>query len=181
MVKSIEIRTFSEEETFRLGLGIGTILKPEDVVLLVGDLGAGKTRMAKGIVSGATRVSPDEVVSPSFTLVNRFDGDFPVHHADLYRIEAEQIEGIGLEEALEEGGALIVEWAEKAPLLDPDALLISIGYCADEQERRILIQWTEEGSWDERIEAGVSGRTLKNQAHGGCAGKDPAGIERLGE
>lgn len=151
MLKTIEVRTLSEEETLELGRRIGKILRPEDVVLLLGDLGAGKTRLAKGIVSAATGVCPEEVVSPSFTLINRFEGRFPVHHADLYRIDADQIEGIGLEEALVEEGALIVEWAEKAPVLDPDALRVVIAYGPEEQTRRILIQWTEEGTWNERI------------------------------
>jgi len=152
MLKTIEIRTLSEEETLDLGRRIGKILRPEDVVLLLGDLGAGKTRLAKGIVSAATGVSPEDVVSPSFTLINRFEGRFPVHHADLYRIDADQIEGIGLEEALVEEGALIVEWAEKAPVLDPDALRVVITYGPEEQGRRILMQWAEEGTWNERIE-----------------------------
>lgn len=151
MLKTIEIRTSSEEETFELGCRIGKILRPEDVVLLLGDLGAGKTRLAKGIVSAATGVSQEEVVSPSFTLINRFEGRFPVHHADLYRLDADQIEGIGLEEALIEAGALIIEWAEKAPVLDPDALRVLITYGPADQARRILIQWVEEGIWNERI------------------------------
>jgi tRNA threonylcarbamoyladenosine biosynthesis protein TsaE len=153
MLKTMEIRTTSEEETIRLGLRIGKMLRPEDVVLLLGDLGAGKTRLAKGIVSAATGVSPEEVVSPSFTLINRFEGHFPVHHADLYRIEADQIDSLGLEEALAEGGALIVEWAEKAPVLDSDALRVVITYGPSEQDRRILIRWKEEGAWDDRIES----------------------------
>ena len=181
MLKSLEISTFSEEETFQLGLAIGTILKPMDVVLLVGDLGAGKTRLAKGVVAGATGVSPDEVVSPSFTLINRFEGEFPVHHADLYRIETDQIEGIGLEDALAEGGALIVEWAEKSSLQGPDALVVIIGYGSNENERRILIQWHEDGAWNERIETGILGKTPEEHLRGALRRNGPAETGRFAE
>lgn len=151
MLKTIEVHTTSEEDTYRLGRSIGEILKPEDVILLLGDLGTGKTRLAKGIVSAATGVDPEEVVSPSFTLVNRFEGPFPVHHADLYRIEADQVDDIGLDEALAEEGALIIEWAEKMPNVAPDSLQVVISYSLDPDSRRIILRWPEHGSWDERI------------------------------
>ncbi len=95
MCERLEIETSSEEQTIELGAAVGKILRPGDVVLLVGDLGSGKTRLAKGIVAAATGVSPDEVVSPTFTLINCFEGDFPVHHADLYRLEPDAVGGIG--------------------------------------------------------------------------------------
>ena len=78
----------SEEMTIKLGESIGRVLREADVVFLIGELGAGKTRMAKGIVSSATQTDPDEVVSPTFTLVNTYEGHLTISHADLYRIEA---------------------------------------------------------------------------------------------
>ena len=103
-----EIHTSSEEETIRLGEAIGRLLTSGDTILLVGELGSGKTRLAKGIVSAATGVLYDEVVSPTFTLINRFEGTFPVHHADLYRLHTDQIDGIGLDDALEEDRKSVV-------------------------------------------------------------------------
>lgn len=151
MLNSIKIHSSSEQETIRLGKALGTILKPLDRVLMIGELGSGKTRLAKGIISAATRVSQDGVVSPTFTLINRFDGDFPVYHADLYRIESDQIEGIGLEDALEDGGALIIEWAEKVVGFEEDSLAISIEFGDEDDFRNIVVQWSDNGSWPERI------------------------------
>jgi tRNA threonylcarbamoyladenosine biosynthesis protein TsaE len=153
MLNTVEIHTASEQETIRLGEAIGTILRPLDTVMMIGDLGSGKTRLAKGMISRATGVPPNEVVSPTFTLINRFDGEFPVYHADLYRIESDQIYGIGLEDALEEGGALVIEWAEKAEKFDEDPLTIFIQFGYEDDSRKIVLQWPENSSWDERIVA----------------------------
>jgi tRNA threonylcarbamoyl adenosine modification protein YjeE len=119
---------------------------------MIGQLGSGKTRLAKGMISAATGVSQNDVVSPTFTLINRFEGDFPVYHADLYRIESDQIDGIGLEDALEDGGALIVEWAERAVGLEADSLAIFIEFGEADDFRNIVFQWSDDGSWPKRIE-----------------------------
>jgi tRNA threonylcarbamoyladenosine biosynthesis protein TsaE len=148
-----EILTSSEEETILLGRLIGMILKPGDTILLVGELGSGKTRLAKGIVSAATGVSSDEVVSPTFTLINRFGDDFPVHHADLYRVEGREIHELGLEDALEEGGAVVVEWAERISEPDEDALKVFMYDVNLTDLRRIVLDWLPGGSWDPRIGA----------------------------
>jgi tRNA threonylcarbamoyladenosine biosynthesis protein TsaE len=148
---TIKIHSSSEQETIQLGEALGTILKPLDKVLMIGQLGSGKTRLAKGMISAATGVSQNEVVSPTFTLINRFEGDFPVYHADLYRIESDQIDGIGLEDALEDGGALIIEWAEKAAGFDEDSLAIVIEFGDKDDFRNIALQWSDNGSWSERI------------------------------
>jgi tRNA threonylcarbamoyladenosine biosynthesis protein TsaE len=155
MLNTLEIHTASEQETIRLGEAIGTILRPLDTVLMIGDLGSGKTRLAKGMISRATGVPPNEVVSPTFTLVNRFDGEFPVYHADLYRIESDQIYGIGLEDALEEGGALVIEWAEKAENFDEDPLTIFVQFGHEDDSRKIVLQWLGLGSWQDRIAQAV--------------------------
>lgn len=145
----LRVITSSEEETIRLGASIGQALRPGAVALLLGELGAGKTRLAKGLVSGATGVDPDEVVSPTFTLINRFDGPIPVFHADLYRLEGPDADDIGLDEAFESGGALVVEWPEKRNWADTDPLTISIEYGEDETSRILTMEWREDGSWSE--------------------------------
>jgi tRNA threonylcarbamoyladenosine biosynthesis protein TsaE len=152
MVKEFEIITSSEQETVRLGSTIGKTLRPGDLILLIGEVGAGKTRLAKGIVSAATGIDPDEVVSPTFTLINCFEGSFQVCHADLYRIEYPQIDGIGLEDALDGGAALVVEWAEKIPDLNEDPLRIYIRYHEEEDRRQFRLEWREDGLWHDRME-----------------------------
>ena len=143
MLKEFETVTSSEQETIHLGATIGGMLRPGDLILLIGELGSGKTRLAKGIVSVATGIDPDEVVSPTFTLINCFEGLFQVCHADLYRIGSQQIEGIGLEDALDDGAALIVEWAEKIPELNEDSLRIYIMYHEEEYRRQFRLAWRE--------------------------------------
>jgi tRNA threonylcarbamoyladenosine biosynthesis protein TsaE len=151
MYQQRQIKTSSEEQTVALGAAIGTILRPGDVVFLEGALGSGKTRLAKGIVSAATGVPADEVVSPTFTLINSFEGRFPVHHADLYRLGADALAGIGLEDTVEEGGALVAEWAEKLHGFWDDPLRIVIAPGEQEDLREIVLEWDSGGSWPERM------------------------------
>jgi tRNA threonylcarbamoyladenosine biosynthesis protein TsaE len=152
MFRTLEIFSSSEEETIRVGVAVGRILRPGDTILLIGELGSGKTRLAKGIVSAAAGVSIDEVVSPTFTLINRFGNDFPINHADLYRIDANRLEDIDLEDVLEEGGALVVEWAEKIQDLFENPLEICIMYAERDDERRIIVRWREGGAWNQRVQ-----------------------------
>ena len=106
--------TSSADETRNLGKLLGKVLSAGDIVLLFGDLGAGKTTLVQGVAAGLG-VSQDEYVrSPTFTLINQYQGRVPVHHIDLYRIEsAADMVNIGLEDALDGEGAVLVEWAEK--------------------------------------------------------------------
>jgi tRNA threonylcarbamoyladenosine biosynthesis protein TsaE len=170
MFKTLEIYSSSEDETIRVGAAVGRILMPGDTILLIGELGSGKTRLAKGIVSAATGVSVDEVVSPTFTLINRFGNDFPINHADLYRIAPNRLEDIDLEDALEEGGALVVEWAENIRDLFENYLEICITYTERESDRRIVVRWENDGAWENRI------RMLCNELPKGskdCGSSDP--------
>ncbi len=154
-MKRFEIITPSEGETIRLGAAIGKLLRPGDMILLIGELGTGKTRLAKGIISVATGIDPDEVVSPTFTLVNCFEGPFQVCHADLYRIDSGQVDGIGLEDALDDGAALIVEWAEKIRDLHQDPLTIFIDYGQEENQRFFRLEWLETGVWNLPMENNI--------------------------
>ena len=155
MLKRYEVYTSSEKQTIELGYRIGKILKPGDVVLLEGDLGTGKTRLAKGIVSAATDAEEDDVVSPTFTLLNRFDGDLVIHHADLYRLSGDQVYGIGLEDALDEDGALVVEWSDRLVDFEVDHLRILILFEEVEDTRKIILEWAENGAWADRLDTGM--------------------------
>ncbi len=107
------IVTRSEDETRAFGQALAGTLRPGDAVLLVGDLGMGKTVLARGLAIGLG-VDPEQVRSPSFTLVNRYAGRMSVYHIDLYRIErTEDLDELGLDEILESDGVTVVEWAER--------------------------------------------------------------------
>lgn len=101
------------EETFALGEKLGESLQGGEVILLEGGLGAGKTLFTKGILYSLD-FDIDEVTSPSFTLVNRYDAKFKVFHLDLWRIEANAAFAVGLDELLEEENSIvIIEWSER--------------------------------------------------------------------
>jgi tRNA threonylcarbamoyladenosine biosynthesis protein TsaE len=116
-----EIRTNSAEETTEFGRSVAARLAVPALVLLKGDLGAGKTTLTKGIIAGLGAAEEEEVTSPTFTLIHVFlrPGVQPlkVYHADLYRIEGAQgLESLGLDDVLSEPCILIVEWSERLTL-----------------------------------------------------------------
>jgi tRNA threonylcarbamoyladenosine biosynthesis protein TsaE len=107
-------RTESEEETIRLGEKLGAELPPRATVLLIGDLGAGKTTLAKGLVRGLGAGNPEEVSSPTFTLIHEYSGTRKVYHIDLYRIEeARELDSLGLDEIFEREAVVLIEWGER--------------------------------------------------------------------
>ncbi len=154
----LNIETLGEEQTVRLGVAIGRTVRPGDVILLRGALGAGKTRVAKGIVSAATGTPHDDVVSPTFTLVNTFEGPFAVHHADFYRLGPEDVDDLGLAEALLDG-ALVVEWPDNARQAWEDPLAIHIDRAEERGRRKIRLSWGPNGRWKSRLN-GLGSRDL---------------------
>ena len=117
-MKSRIFHTQSEEETIALGEKLAAELPAEAVVLLIGNLGAGKTTLAKGIVKGLGAAHPDEVSSPTFTLIHEYGAS--VYHVDLYRLDrAEQVATIGLDEIFDRKAVVLIEWGERFPELMP--------------------------------------------------------------
>lgn len=107
--------TQSEEETIELGRRIALQLPRRAVVMLIGNLGAGKTTLAKGIVSGFGAAPAEEVSSPTFTLIHEY-GEGRVFHIDLYRLERpEELATLGLEEIFDRDAVVLIEWGERFP------------------------------------------------------------------
>jgi tRNA threonylcarbamoyladenosine biosynthesis protein TsaE len=140
-MKTQEFVTRSAEETTALGRSLVSMLAPPKVVVLRGDLGAGKTTLAKGIAEGFRAASADDVTSPTFTLVHEYHGpDANIYHIDLYRVDTPaQLETLGLDDLIAENSILLIEWGEKfARFLherDVEIALERVG----EQQRRIRI------------------------------------------
>ena len=138
MTKANERISRSEEETAAMGRDLAARLSAADVVLLYGDLGAGKTAFVRGLAEGLG-VHRDEVSSPTFTLIQEYRGGrLPLFHVDLYRIEdPREFDELGLDEIAEEG-VLAIEWAERLPDPPQAAVRVSIAH-AGETERRVTI------------------------------------------
>ena len=103
-----------------MALGRNLARELHGAVLLIGNLGAGKTTLAKGIVEGRGVATADEVSSPTFTLIHRYGEHDPVFHIDLYRLEqSRQVESLGLDELFGSGALVLLEWGERFPALLP--------------------------------------------------------------
>jgi tRNA threonylcarbamoyladenosine biosynthesis protein TsaE len=132
-------RTASEAETIALGERLAHELPARGVVLLIGNLGAGKTTLAKGIVNGRGAAAADDVSSPTFTLIHEYGGG-RVYHVDLYRLDQPRaVATLGLDEIFERDALVLIEWGERFPrLLPPERTEIRIQPLGDD-EREIEV------------------------------------------
>jgi len=129
----------SVRDTLRFGRRIARHARPGDIVCLFGDLGSGKTVLAKGIAQGLG-IDRACVTSPTFVLMHRYDGRMPMYHFDLYRIQdAGQIEDLGYEEYMFDNGVAVIEWAGRMGTLIPDAYLKVEMRPAGRNRRRIRV------------------------------------------
>jgi tRNA threonylcarbamoyladenosine biosynthesis protein TsaE len=110
-----EYTTNSPEETIALGRELASVLAPPKIVVLRGDLGAGKTTLVKGIAEGFKAAREEEVTSPTFTLIHEYRGpSVNVYHIDLYRIDTQrELETLGLDDLMSDNSVLLIEWGEK--------------------------------------------------------------------
>jgi tRNA threonylcarbamoyladenosine biosynthesis protein TsaE len=120
-----ETRSNSEEETSAIGERLGASLRQGDVVLLYGELGAGKTAFVRGLARGLGAAS-DDVSSPTFTLIQEYAGRVTLYHVDLYRLEPKEIPDLGLEDLVLGDGVVAIEWAERWPGRPNDVIEVKI-------------------------------------------------------
>jgi len=136
-----EFTTYSAEETIALGRTLVSLLSPPKLVLLRGELGAGKTTLVKGIAEGFEAASEEDVTSPTFTLVHEYRGpQINLFHIDLYRIDTpRELETLGLDDLISGNSVLLIEWGNKFMRFererDVDIVLERLG----ENERRIRV------------------------------------------
>lgn len=131
----------SAEETIARGKEIASRMRPPLLVLLMGELGAGKTTLAKGMISGLGVAAEEEITSPTFTLVHAFAGPVKVYHVDLYRVsEVQEFDSLGLEDLFAEPAIVFIEWPERMRLrTDWPVLRIELEHVS-EDERRITME-----------------------------------------
>lgn len=132
-----EFLTHSSDETIARGREIGAGLKPPILILLSGELGAGKTTLTKGLVTGLGAAREEDVTSPTFTLVHKYQGRSRVYHVDLYRISGfHDLETLGLEDLFSEEAIVIVEWPDRLALrIDWPVLRIDLEHVSDDARR----------------------------------------------
>ncbi len=134
-LRPLRLQTASPPETEAHGVQLGRLLRAGDVVALSGDLGAGKTVLARGLAAGAGATG--YVASPTFTLIREYRGAIPVYHVDLYRLDRpEQLDDLGLDEIFDGSGIVVLEWAEHAAAWLPDEhLWITLRFGAGADQR----------------------------------------------
>ena len=132
------IATYSESETTAAGRDFAARVQPGDVVLLTGDLGAGKTAFVRGLAAGL-EIDAGEVTSPTFTLIQEYSGGrLPLYHVDLYRLKPIEVDDLGLDELTSGAGVTAIEWPDRLPRPFQDAIKVRIEH-GDDNERTIHI------------------------------------------
>jgi tRNA threonylcarbamoyladenosine biosynthesis protein TsaE len=132
-----ETVTHSEAETAAAGARLAESLAAGDVVLLYGDLGAGKTAFTRGLAEGLG-VPAEEVSSPTFTLVQEYHGRLRLYHVDLYRLDEREADDLGLEELVLGDGVVVIEWADRWRGRPDDVIEVRLEHL-DEDRRRLTL------------------------------------------
>jgi tRNA threonylcarbamoyladenosine biosynthesis protein TsaE len=146
---TIEASTTAVEQTRDLAESLADLARPGDVIVLAGDLGAGKTAFVQGFGRGLGVV--DRITSPTFTLVHVYEGRLPIHHLDVYRLDqlSEALD-LGLPEMLDEGGVVLVEWGDAiTPVLPHDFLEVRLTLGEGDDDRTIALRCVGPG-WSAR-------------------------------
>ena len=132
--------THSADETVELGRTLAKQIQAPRLVLLIGDLGAGKTTLTKGLISGLGVGSMEEVLSPTFSLIHEYEGPPKVYHIDLYRLDrVPELETLGLDDLWEQNAIVLIEWGEKFAEQFPGPRLEIVLEDAGEDTRKIKV------------------------------------------
>ncbi len=129
--------TDNEEETAAAGERLAATLRAGDVVLLYGELGAGKTAFVRGVARGLGAPEAD-VSSPTFTIIQEYAGRLTLYHVDLYRLEPKEVDDLGLDELVSADGVVAIEWAERWHGRPDDAIEVRFEH-AGEDRRQIVV------------------------------------------
>ncbi len=145
----VQVRTASPAQTRQVAATVAEASRPGDLVLLSGELGAGKTAFVQGF--GAALGVTERITSPTFTIAQRYDGRRPVHHLDVYRLEQlDEVADLGLGELLDDGGVVLIEWGDAiVAALPGDHLEVSITF-GDGDDDRVLRLAAVGESWADR-------------------------------
>jgi tRNA threonylcarbamoyladenosine biosynthesis protein TsaE len=136
-----EFTTSSPEQTIVVGRELALLLTPPKLVILTGDLGAGKTTLIKGVAEGFQAASEEDVTSPTFTLIHEYRGpSATLYHIDLYRIDTpRELDTLALDDLMSENSVLLIEWGEKFPRFQRERDLKIVIQRASDRERRIQV------------------------------------------
>jgi tRNA threonylcarbamoyladenosine biosynthesis protein TsaE len=145
----IVARTASAAATVELGHALAELARPTDVILLSGDLGAGKTTFSQGFGRGLG--IDEQITSPTFTLVRSYTGRLDLHHLDVYRLDLAEVADLGLNEVVDDESVTLIEWGEVVPLLGKDHLEIRITLGDADDERIFRVE--ANGTWAARTRA----------------------------
>jgi len=137
---TLTTRTASVDQTKALAAALAGLVRPGDLLLLAGDLGAGKTAFAQGFGAGLGVTEP--ITSPTFTLAQEYAGRLPVHHLDVYRLDQlAEVAELGLAELLDDGGVVLIEWGDVIlPVLPADYLEVRLTFGDGDDDRHITLR-----------------------------------------
>lgn len=154
-MRPLQVETRSAAETHAVAAAVAGVVRAGDVLLLSGDLGAGKTVFARGLAEGLD--VDDQVVSPTFTIVREYAGRLPLVHVDVYRLESvRELEDLGLDEIVREDAVAVIEWGDSVAALFPEWLEVRFGLPIGGPELddvRVLELTASGASWIDRADA----------------------------
>lgn len=161
-------RTSSVEATQGLAAALASLAQPGDLVVLAGDLGAGKTAFVQGFGRGLGVGEP--ITSPTFTLVQEYVGRLPVHHVDVYRLDQlSEVVDLGLSELLDDDGVVLIEWGDAIlPLLPADLLEVRLTFGAADDDRTVVLR-SSGRSWLRRMASLIEAVAPWAEARDGAA------------
>ena len=150
----IELRASDLGDTHAIAGAIAGVVRPRDLIVLVGEMGAGKTAFATGFAKALGVHGDDHVSSPTFTLMHSYtSGRIPMHHADLYRLTSlDEVADLGIRELLDMGAVGLVEWGDVASEVLGDGLSVTLIADDDDEDARIISVAVDGLAWDTRWE-----------------------------